>query len=280
MSKKHDGSSEKIAFVGAGFMGEALIRGILQAGLYGPKQICAADANGARLEALGAELGIGTAADNAAAIKGADTILLAVKPQVLPDVLVGLAGHVKAGQLVISIAAGVSLATIEGKMPAGLGVIRAMPNLLATVGAAATALAGGTHATEAQLARAEAIFRAVGSVVRVEEKLLNAVTAVSGSGPAYVCLVIEAMADAGVRSGLPRDVAQQLAAQTVAGTGRLILETGKHPAQIKDQVSSPGGTTIAAIAALEHAGLRAAVMDAVAAALQRAGQLERAAAGK
>lgn len=269
----------RIAFVGAGFMGEALLRGILRAGLYAPAAVAASDVNAARLQALAAELGIQAAADNPAAVAGAETVLLAVKPQILPAVLDDLGKHVSAGQLVISIAAGVSLATLQGKL-AGVPLVRAMPNLLASVGAAATALAAGAHATEEHLQRAEAIFGAVGSSVRVEEKLLNAVTGLSGSGPAYICLVIEALADAGVQAGLTRDVAQQLAAQTVLGTGRLILESGKHPAQVKDQVSSPAGTTIAGVRALERAGLRAALMEAVDAAVSRAGELERAAAGK
>jgi len=270
-------STTRLASIGAGFMGEALIRGALDAGVFAPGEVCVSDPVPQRLEVFAA-LGVRTTGDNAAAVRGAETVLLAVKPQVLPRVLEALAPHLSPGQLLLSIAAGVSLATLEGKLPAGTPVVRAMPNLLAQVRAAATAIAPGTAATEAHLERAEAIFAAVGRVVRVEEKLLNAVTGVSGSGPAYICLVIEAMADAGVRAGLPRDVAQQLAAQTVMGAGKLVLESGKHPAQVKDQVSSPGGTTIAAIAALEHAGLRAAMMDAVEAAVARAAELERAAA--
>jgi len=258
-------------------MGEALIHGVLSAGLLAPEEICASDPMPQRRASLAA-LGVRTTDDNAAAVAGAEMVLLAVKPQVLPAVLTALSPHLSPGQLVVSIAAGVSLAALEGKLPAGTPVVRVMPNLLATVGAAATAIAPGTAATAEHLERVEALFGAVGIVVRVEEKLLNAVTGVSGSGPAYICLIIEAMADAGVRAGLPRDVAQRLAAQTVMGAGKLIIESGKHPAQVKDQVSSPGGTTIAAISALEHAGLRAAMMDAVDAAVARAAELERAAA--
>ncbi|NLC56304.1 MAG: pyrroline-5-carboxylate reductase [Armatimonadetes bacterium] len=267
----------RIAFIGAGFMGEALIRGVLAARLFQPAEVIAADASPARLALLG-ELGVVTTTDNVAAVRDVETIVLAVKPQVLPQVLAEVAPHVSPGQLLLSIAAGVSLAFLEGKLPAGVPVIRAMPNLLATVGAAATALAPGAHATEEHLAAAERIFGAVGSAVRGEEKLLNAVTGLSGSGPAYICLVIEALADAGVNAGLARDVALRLAAQTVMGTGQMILQTGRHPAQVKDQVSSPGGTTIAGVGALERAGLRAALFDAVAAAIARADDLERAAA--
>ena len=255
-------------------MGEALLRGVLRAGLFAPEEVAVSDLNAARLHALGDELGFGVAASNEAAVRGAETVLLAVKPQILPGVLAGLHGAISSKQMVLSIAAGVSLATLERGLASGVPVIRAMPNLLATVGAAATAIAAGTRAAAEHLERAEAIFGAVGTVVRVEEKLLNAVTGLSGSGPAYICLVMEALADGGVNAGLPRDVAQQLAAQTVLGTARLILETGKHPAQVKDQVCSPGGTTIAAIRALEHGGLRAALMDAVAASAERAAELE------
>lgn len=255
-------------------MGEALIRGVLNAGLFSPEEICVSDVSAERL-ALLADLGVRTTGGNATAVAGAETVLLAVKPQVLGQVLDALRPHLSPGSLVVSIAAGVSLATLEGKLAPGTPVVRAMPNLLATVGAAATALAAGSAAGAEHLERAEAIFAAVGIAVRVEEKLLNAVTGVSGSGPAYLCLAIEALADAGVQAGLSRDIAQRLAAQTVMGTGKLILETGKHPAQVKDQVSSPGGTTIAAIRALERAGLRAALMDAVEAAVARAAELER-----
>ncbi|MDH7568551.1 MAG: pyrroline-5-carboxylate reductase, partial [Armatimonadota bacterium] len=234
-----------IAVVGAGFMGEALLRGILAAGLYRPDEVVASDVNASRLQELCGELGFRTAPDNSAAARAAAVVLLAVKPQVLPGVLAEVRNAIGPGQLVISIAAGVSLATLEEGLSPGVAVVRAMPNMPATVGAGVTAIAGGRWAGADHLDVAEALFNAVGTVVRVEERYLNAVTALSGSGPAYICLVIEALADAGVHAGLPRDAALRLAAQTVAGTGRLILQTARHPAQVKDQVCSPGGTTIA-----------------------------------
>lgn len=264
-----------IAFIGAGFMGGALIRGILQAGLYAPNEVIASDVNSARLQSLAMELGVVAAPSNAAAVEGAGIVLLAVKPQVVATVLEDLCPTVSEQQLVISIAAGVPLAFLQSKLPR-VPVIRAMPNLPTTVGAGATALAAGQHARETHLQAAEAIFGAVGCTVRVEEKGINAVTGLSGSGPAFVCLVIEALADGGVQAGLDRDVALRLAAQTVMGTGRLVLESGQHPAQVKDQVASPGGTTIAGLHALERGGLRGALMDAVAAAVARAEALAQA----
>lgn len=274
---RNEMSNTRLACIGSGFMGEALIRGILAAGIYAPDEVCVSDISTARLAVL-ATLGVRTTQENAEAVAGAETVLLAVKPQVIGQVLEGLRPHLSSDTLVLSIAAGVSLATLEGKLAPGTPVVRAMPTLLATVRAAATALAPGSAAGAEHLERAERIFGAVGTAVRVEERLLNAVTGVSGSGPAYLCLVIEALADAGVQAGLTREVAQQLAAQTVMGTGKLILESGQHPAEVKDRVSSPGGTTIAGIRALERAGLRAALMDAVDAAVTRAAELERAAA--
>ena len=228
------------------------------------------------MRALAGELGIIAAADNQDAVRGAETVLLAVKPQGMPAVLAGLREEITPKQLVISIAAGVSIATLESGLAPGVPAVRAMPNLPAVVGAGATALAGGTHAREEHLRRALALFGAVGLAVSVDERLLDAATGICGSGPAYVCLLMEAMADAGVSAGISRALAQQIAAQTVAGTGRMLLETGCYPAAVIERVCTSGGATAVGVASLERAGWRGAVVAAVGAAAARAGELGRA----
>jgi pyrroline-5-carboxylate reductase len=199
--------------------------------------------------------------------------VLSVKPQVIDKVLAVIGDDVKSTQLVISVAAGVPVSAIEGRLPEGTHVIRTMPNTPATVQAGATAIAPGTHATEADLDIARALFSAVGRVVTLDESLLDAVTGLSGSGPAYVMLMIEALADGGVKVGLHRDTALLLAAQTVYGSAKLLLETGEHPGRLKDMVTSPGGTAIAGLHTLESGGLRRTLIDAVEVATNRAAQL-------
>jgi pyrroline-5-carboxylate reductase len=211
--------------------------------------------------------------DNRAAAAEADLIVLAVKPQVIEPLLDEIAPAVDAKKLVISIAAGVPIAAIAHKLGAGVRIVRTMPNTPALVGAGATALARGPHATDADLEQALSLFEAVGVAVVVEEHHLDAVTGLSGSGPAFVFMAIEALADGGVKVGLARPIAMALAAQAVMGSAKLVLETGEHPGRLKDQVTSPGGTSIAGVHALEQHGFRAALIAAVEAATKRSREL-------
>jgi len=262
-----------LAVIGAGAMGSALMRGLLQRGAMRSEQIVATDVEETRLQAA-KQLGVQTTTDNKTAVQQSDIVLLCVKPQVMDEVLTDIAPAVNPQRhCVISIAAGVPIARLEAKLPEGTRVVRVMPNTPAQVLEGATAIALGTHATETHQQIAHAIFRAVGLVVDVPEKLMDAVTALSGSGPAYAFVFMEALADAGVNLGLPREVALKLAAQTLLGAAKMLLETGKHPGELKDMVTSPGGTTIAALAVLEQQAFRGALIAAVAAAYQRAKEL-------
>jgi len=263
-----------IGLIGAGNMAEALIGGVLDAGLCPPNRVICADVRAERLRELAQRFGLRTCADNLEAIRQADVVLYAVKPQSMAAVLQETAGGIDGSKVVISIAAGVPLATIAAYAPQPLRIVRAMPNVCVAVKAGATAIVGGPHARKEDLALAAAIFNAVGRCIVVSsEHLLDGVTGLSGSGPAYVFMVIEALADGGVKAGLTRAEALLLAAQTVMGAARMQLETGTHPAQLKDMVTSPAGTTIAALHALEKGGLRATLIDAVEAATERARQL-------
>jgi len=264
-----------IAFIGAGQMGGALIQALIARGTD-PDRIVASDADSKRLVELESRLGVKPAASNTEACRAAQIILLAVKPQVLPDVLSEIGGSITPAQLVISIAAGVTTETVQKHLPDGVPVVRVMPNILCAVGEGAAAICGGIRAQEEHLQTAESIFAAAGRCVRVQERLMDAVTGLSGSGPAYVFIFIEALADGGVQAGLPRPVAQELAAQTVLGAAKMVLESGKHPAELKDRVCSPGGTTINALAALERRAFRAAAMEAVTAATKRSEELGKA----
>jgi len=263
----------KLGFIGSGNMAGALVRGLLHAGVVTPDRIVASDVSPERLEHLEKLHGVRTTSDNHALVRECDVIVLAVKPQAIDKVLSQLAGDVQGRHLVVSVAAGVPVAAIEGKLPAGTRLVRAMPNTAAIVLAGATAIAAGTHATDRDLGVARALFEAVGRVVVLDESLLDAVTGLSGSGPAYVMVMIEALADGGVKVGLHRDTALLLAAQTVYGSAKLLLETGEHPGRLKDQVTSPGGTAIAGLHTLEAGGLRRTLIDAVEAATRRAAEL-------
>ncbi len=262
-----------IAFLGAGNMAEAFIKGLLRAGVAAPDEILCTDRRLDRLAELERLYRIRTSPDNRAAAAAAQIVFLSVKPQAMNKLLDEIAPALDQQKLVVSIAAGVPLAAIERRVGHGIRIIRTMPNTPALVGAGATAMAGGEHATEADMAQAKALFDAVGKTVAVDEPLLDAVTGLSGSGPAYVFLVIEALADAGVKVGLDRRTAQDLAAQTVLGSAKLLLETGEHPGRLKDQVTSPGGTAIAGLHTLEAGGLRTTLMNAVEAATKRAHEL-------
>jgi pyrroline-5-carboxylate reductase len=266
-------TGKRFAFVGAGNMAEALIKGLLASRKVKPEDICASARHPERLERLQRGYGIRTADNNVACVDGAQVVVLAVKPQVMPDVLAGLAGKVPSDALVVSVAAGITSGSIETTLRAGTRILRAMPNTAAQVGQGATGLASGLHANAADLAAGKELFEAVGRVVVVEEVHLDAVTGLSGSGPAYIFLIIEALSDAGVKVGLSRDVAQTLAAQTLLGAAHMLLETGEHPGKLKDQVTSPGGTAIAGLHTLEAGGLRTTLMNAVEAATRRAKEL-------
>jgi pyrroline-5-carboxylate reductase len=265
-----------IGFLGAGQMATALARGWLAAGLLDAGRSLAADPDPAARVRFNDATGLRAVATNSAVLGEAGVIVLAVKPQVIAPVLAEVRPLLRpAGHLVVSIAAGVTLRQLADGLGPDARVIRVMPNTPALVGAAASAFSSGPAATADDSACVQTLFEAIGRAVPVPEHLLDAVTGLSGSGPAYVAVLIEALADGGVRMGLPRDVALSLAAQTALGTAKLILETDRHPAQVKDAVASPGGTTIAGLHALEKGGVRAALMDAVEAATRRAVELGR-----
>jgi pyrroline-5-carboxylate reductase len=264
--------TRRLGFLGAGNMSGALIKGLLHASVPAA-QITASDLKTERLEQLRAAHGIRTTQDNHALVRDSDVIVLAVKPQGIDKVLTEIGAEVRPDQLVVSVAAGVPIEALEARLAPGTRVVRSMPNTPATVQAGATAISGGAHAREDDLRVARELFEAVGRVVVLDESLLDAVTGLSGSGPAYVMLIIEALADGGVKVGLHRDTALTLAAQTVFGSARLLLETGEHPGRLKDMVTSPGGTAIAGLHTLESGGLRTTLIDAVETASKRAAEL-------
>lgn len=252
-------------------MGEALLSRLIAQKAYLPNQVLVSEPQPRRREFLSQQYGINLTADNQAVVSEAEVLLLAIKPQVFDTVTHALkTGNVQ--QLMISILAGTPLQRLEAAFP-GQPVIRAMPNTPATIGAGMTAIAPGHQSNAEHLQIAQRIFTTVGEVVEVPESLLDAVTGLSGSGPGYVAVMIEALIDGGVAAGLPRAVATKLALQTVRGTAELLQTTGLHPAELKDRVTSPGGTTIAGIAHLEHAGFRSALIGAVGAAYRRSQEL-------
>jgi pyrroline-5-carboxylate reductase len=262
-----------LGFIGAGNMAGALIKGLLHSGTIAAGHIVASDVEQERLDELVKTHGVRTTRDNHALVRDCDIVVLAVKPQAIDKVLAQIASDVTQKHLIVSIAAGVPGMAIEGKLPPKTRLVRSMPNTAAIVLAAATAIAPGTHATEEDVETARKIFDAVGRVVVLDESLLDAVTGLSGSGPAYVMLIIEALADGGVKVGLHRNTALMLAAQTVFGSAKLLLETGEHPGRLKDQVTSPGGTAIAGLHTLEAGGLRRTLIDAVEVATKRSVEL-------
>ncbi len=259
----------RLGIVGGGVMGEAILACLLNKKIYSPLDICISDPQLERCRLLADKYGIQVTVDNAVAAN-AEVLLLAIKPQSFAQATINLANS--SVPLVISILAGVTIAELESVFGAK-AVIRAMPNTPAQVGAGMTAIASGKLVTTEHKQIAHEIFATVGEVIELPETLMNAVTGLSGSGPGYVAIVVEALADGGVAAGLPRAIAMQLAMQTVLGTAQLLIQSNLHPAQLKDQVTSPGGTTIAGIAQLEKAGLRSALIEAVLAATRRAEQL-------
>jgi pyrroline-5-carboxylate reductase len=261
-----------LSFIGAGNMAEAMIRGLLRGNVFAPGDVVASGPRAERMRELAEAYGIGTTANNREAA-AARIVVLSVKPQILSKVLDEVADAIDPEALVISIAAGVPVAAIQSRLPGGTRVVRAMPNTPALVDAAATAIAGGEHARESDLADAKRIFDSIGITVILDESLLDAVTGLSGSGPAYVFLILEALSDAGVKVGLSRRTAQLLAAQTVLGSAKLLLETNEHPGRLKDMVTSPGGTAITGLHTLEAGGVRTTLMNAVEAATRRSREL-------
>jgi len=253
-------------------MAEAMIRGLLRGSVFAPGQVMASGPRQERRQELTEKYHIRTTASNREAA-GQAIVVLSVKPQILGRVLDEIAGSIRPESLVISIAAGVPVAAIQSKLPAGTRIVRAMPNTPALVDAAATAIARGEHARESDLDAAKEIFDAIGITVALEESQLDAVTGLSGSGPAYVFLILEALSDAGVKVGLSRRTAQLLAAQTLLGSAKLLLETNEHPGRLKDMVTSPGGTAITGLHTLEHGGVRTTLMNAVEAATRRSREL-------
>lgn len=266
-------SQLKIGFLGAGKMATALAKGFVRARLVGASQIIASDVAEAARTVFAQEAGGKTTASNPEVLKFANVLILAVKPDQVKDVLAEIHVYWTEKQLLISIAAGVTLARLESGLPDGARVIRVMPNTPALVGASASAFALGKSATPQDAELALKLFTAVGLAFQVKESLLDAVTGLSGSGPAYVYQIIEALSDGGVAAGLPRDIATKLAAQTVLGSAKMVLETGQHPGALKDMVTSPGGTTIEGLHELEKAGVRGALMSAVRAAAAKSRQL-------
>jgi pyrroline-5-carboxylate reductase len=267
-------SEQRIAIIGAGSIGRALIGGMRSGDHVPAAQIHATRRTAARLDELqGAFPGIAVGTDNTAAVAAASVVVLSIKPQQAAGVINEIAPHVSEETLIISVLAGLTTHNLAQLFGLRLPVVRAMPNTPALVDAGATALAAGTHCTEAHRTIARTLFEAVGTVEDIDEYLMDAVTGVSGSGPAYVFMFIEALTDAGVKQGLPRATAARLAAQTVYGASKLVLETGKHPAILRDEVTTPGGTAIAATSELESHGLRTMLIKAVATATARSQHL-------
>jgi pyrroline-5-carboxylate reductase len=264
---------EKIGFIGGGKMGEALCKGIIKAELSSADNIIMSDVVAERCKFLHQEMGVKTTQNNKDVVSFADVIVVAVKPQLMGEVLNNVKNDITGRHLVVSIAAGIPIKFIESRLLPGARIVRVMPNTPCLVSASATAYALNKYATNVDSQLVSRIFSAVGKAFQLDEKYLDAVTGLSGSGPAYVYMFIEALSDGGVKMGLPRDVATVLAAQTVLGAAKMVLETGQHPAQLKDAVTSPGGTTIEGISKLEEGGLRSTLINTVEAAALKSKKL-------
>lgn len=263
----------KLAVLGAGKMGETLIKAWLETKLLAPQQIAATVKHAPHAAELAQRFNITTTLNNREAVTNAEVILLCVKPQTLRDVLNEIKPLVQPEQLLISIAASATTAFIERQLDKAAAVVRAMPNTPSLVRAGMTALCGGTHAREEHVERAREIFNPVGRTLIIDEKYFDAVTALSASGPAYIYVILESLAEGGVKVGLPRQVATELAAQMCFGASRMVLETGAHPALLKDAVTTPAGCTIDGLLQLEEGGLRVTLIKTVVEATRRAKQL-------
>jgi pyrroline-5-carboxylate reductase len=271
MTKKLSG--KKLAVLGAGKLGGILLRAYLRQGLFAAKNVSASVKHAEKAAALAKELGVAATTENRKAVHGADIVLLGVKPQVVGEVLKEIASELGEHTLVISVAASVPTSYIEQRAGAKVPVVRAMPNTPATVGCGMTGICRGAHAGREHLETAQIMFDAVGRTVVVDEKNMDAVTGLSASGPAFAYIILESLAEAGVKVGLPRDVSTLLAAQTMKGAASVVLETGEHPAQLKDAVTTPAGCTIDGIMELEEGKLRVTLIKAVVKATQRASEL-------
>lgn len=261
--------NRQVGFVGAGNMGEALIKGLLHGHLCRPEQITCSDIRPERLKIIKEAHGVKTTSSNSDVVKHSDIVILAVKPQILKQVVGDIGKYFEPSKLVISIAAGVAMDSIEYCAKQELKLIRVMPNICVSVGEGISAIAAGKHATKEDMMVAKAIFESAGKSLFIEEYLLDAVTGLSGSGPAYIFLIIDALADGGVKVGLARSDALLLASQTVLGSAKMLIETGEHPGRLKDSVTSPGGTSIAGLHALEEGGVRTTLIKAVEVATER-----------
>jgi pyrroline-5-carboxylate reductase len=261
--------NKQVGFMGSGNMGEALIHGLLHGHLCRAEQILCSDVRPERLKAIREKYGVKGTSHNPEVVKQSDIIILAVKPQIMKQVVEEVAKYLDLSKLIISIAAGVPLDAIESCAKKELKLIRVMPNICVSVQEGVSAIAGGKHASKEDLSMAKTIFDSVGKSIIIEEYLLDAVTGLSGSGPAYIFLIIDALADAGVKVGLSRSDSLILASQTVLGAAKLLIESGEHPGKLKDMVTSPGGTAIAGLHTLEEGGLRTTLINAVEVATQR-----------
>jgi pyrroline-5-carboxylate reductase len=261
--------NKQVGFLGSGNMGEALIHGLLHGHLCRPEQILCSDARPERLKEIREKYGVRGTSHNSEVLKQSDIVILAVKPQIMKQVIEEVARHLDLTKLIISIAAGVPLDAIESCAGKELKLIRVMPNICVSVREGASAIAGGKHASKEDLMMAKTIFDSVGKSILIEEYLLDAVTGLSGSGPAYIFLIIDALADAGVKVGLSRHDSVVLSSQTVLGAARMLIETGEHPGKLKDMVTSPGGTAIAGLHTLEQGGVRTTLINAVEVATER-----------
>jgi len=263
-----------IAIIGTGNMGDALVSGLIGSGSSNPKNIICSDVRKDKLDSIKTLYKVRTTTSNLKAVSEADIVIYAVKPQLMASVLIETGKKLDMSKLVISIAAGVPLAAMESCIDKDLRLIRVMPNIAAAVKEAATAIAAGAHATKEDVELAMEIFNSIGKCIFLKENyLMDAITGLSGSGPAYIFLIVDALADAGVKMGLSRQDSLFLAAQTILGAAKLLIETQEHPGQLKDRVTSPGGTAIAGLATLESGGLRTTLIDAVEAATNRSKEL-------
>jgi pyrroline-5-carboxylate reductase len=266
-------ATKRVAVLGAGKMGGILLQAFIKTGVVGIERLCATVAHAARAETLSKQYGISVTGDNRAAIESADIVLLCLKPQAMSEVLQEIRSAIGKDQLFVSVAASVPTSYIEERLIARVPVVRAMPNTPAMVEEGITALCPGSSATAEHLQLASGLFDTVGKTVVVDEKYMDAVTGLSASGPAFIYIVLESLAEAGVKVGLPRDLATLLAAQTTLGAARVVLETGNHPALLKDAVTTPAGCTIDGILELEEGKLRVTLIKAVVKATQRAKEL-------
>eukprot|EP00249_Psilotum_nudum_P007823 c20844_g1_i1 orf=531-1337(-) len=263
----------RLGFIGAGQMAEAIANGLNRAGVLPPSRMCAADVSSSRRKVF-ESMGALVCSSNSQVVESSDVLILAVKPQIVENVLVDLKASLTRDKLLVSIAAGITIKNLQ-KWAGDARIVRVMPNTPCLVRETAAVMSLGDQATPLDAELVQTLFKAVGKISVADERLLDAVTGLSASGPAFVYIAIEALADGGVAAGLPRDLSLSLAAQTVLGAAKMVLETGKHPGQLKDEVASPAGTTIAGIQALERAGFRAALMSAVEASKKRSEELSR-----